>query len=172
MPGWRRVRSVALIGALIVPVAAGCGGDDSPKAELGPKEWKASVYESVLRDIALPAAHRSMPDTEKPIVFLATSDGSGIGLEVQAIIARDLKDEADLRIEDDVTDVVLEDEDGKPVRDDGLLVTVTPLPDDDQPPRVELTVALYFDEVDERTVDVVMTRGSTAWSVTTSIPAG
>jgi hypothetical protein len=171
MPGWRRVRSVALVGALALPVAAGCGSDDSPESELGPQEWKASVYESVLREVALPAAHRSMPDAEKPIVFLATSDGSGIGLEVQAIIARDLKDEADLRIEDDVTDVVLDDEDDKPVRDDGLLVTVTPLPDD-QPSRVELTVALYFDEFDEHTVEVAMNRSSTAWSVTTSIPAG
>jgi hypothetical protein len=165
------VRSVALIGALVLPVMAGCGSDDSPNTDLGPKEWKASVYTSVLREVALPAAHRSMPDTEKPIVFLATSDGSGIGLEVQAIIARDLKDEADLRIEDDVTAVVLEDEDRKPVRDDGLLVTVTPLPDD-QTNRVDLTVALYFDEFDESTVAVVMTRASTAWNVTTSVPAG
>jgi len=165
------VRSIVLLGALLVPIAVACGGDDSPKSELGPKEWKASVYESVLRDVALPAAHRSMPDTEKPILFLATSDGSGIGLEVQTIIARDLKDEADLRIEDDVTNVVLEDEDGKPVRDDGLLVTVTPLPDD-QPNRVELTVALYIDEFDQSEVDVAMTLASTEWSVTTSIPAG
>jgi hypothetical protein len=163
------VCSIALLGALVAPMAA-CSGDDTPKTELGPKEWKASVYESVLREVALPAAHRSMPDTEKPIVFLATSDGSGIGLEVQTIIARDLKDEADLRIEDDVENVVLEDEDGKPVRDDGLLVTVTPLPDD-QPRRVELTVALYVDESDEHHVDVVMTRAATAWTITTSIPA-
>ena len=170
MPGWRRVRSIALLGALVVPAIAACSGDDSPETELGPKEWKASVYESVLREVALPAAHRSMPDTEKPIVFLATSDGSGIGLEVQTIIARDLKDEADLRIEDDVANVVLEDEEGKPVRDDGLLVTVTPLPDE-QPDRVELTVALYIDEFDERTVDVAMSRGAAAWTVTTSIPA-
>jgi len=90
---------------------------------------------------------------------------------VQTIIARDLKDEADLRIEDDVTNVVLEDEEGKPVRDDGLLVTVTPLPDD-QPNRVELTVALYIDEFDQSEVDVAMTLASTEWSVTTSIPAG
>lgn len=171
MSGWKRVRSVALIVAFALPVTAGCSGDDSADAELGPKEWKASVYASVLREVALPAAHRSMPDTEKPIVFLATSDGSGIGLEVQAIIARELKDEADLRIEDDVTAVVLEDEEGKPVRDDGLLVTVTPLPDD-QEDRVELTVALYFDEFDESTVDVAMNRSSTAWNITTSIPAG
>jgi hypothetical protein len=164
------VRSVALVGALVLALIAGCSSDDSPDTDLGPKEWKASVYTSVLREVALPAAHRSMPDTEKPIVFLATSDGSGIGLEVQAIIARDLKDEADLRIEDDITAVVLEDEDRKPVRDDGLLVTVTPLPDD-QRDRVELTVALYFDEFDESTVDVSMSRSSTTWSVTTSVPA-
>jgi hypothetical protein len=163
------VRSIALLGALALPAAA-CGSDDGPSTELGPKEWKASVYESVLREIALPEAHRSMPDTEKPIVFLATSDGSGIGLEVQTIIARDLKDEADLRIEDDVENVVLDDEEGRPVRDDGLLVTVTPLPDD-QPDRFDLTVALYVDEFDTSTIDVVLNRRSTAWSVTTSIPA-
>lgn len=171
MPGWRRVRSVALIGALVLPVTAGCSGDDSPESELGPSEWKASVYESVLREVALPAAHRSMPDTEKPIVFLATSDGSGIGLEVQTIIARDLKDEADLRIEDNIDAVVLDDEDGKPVKDDGLLVTVTPLPDE-EPNRVEVLVGLYFDEIDRSAVSVAMSRTSAEWSVTTSIPAG
>ena len=160
-----------LLGALVGPTAAACSGDDSPKAELGPKEWKASVYESVLRNVALPEAHGSMPESEKPIVFLATADGSGIGLEVQTIIARDLKDEADLRIEDDVDAVVLDDQDGKPVRDDGLLVTVSPLPDD-QPNRVELTVVLYFNEFDESTIDVAMSRNSTEWTITTSIPAG
>lgn len=171
MPGWRRVRNAALLGVLALPVAVGCGSDDTPKTELGPKEWKASVFESVLRDVALPAAHESMPDTEKPILYLATSDGSGIHLEVQTIVARDLKDEADLRIADDIADVVLDDEDLKPVRDDGLLVTVTPLPED-EPNQVEVSVVLYFNEFDEHRINVTMSRNSAEWAVTTSIPAG
>jgi len=169
MPGRITLRWCALLSASALPFAA-CGGDDSPKTELGPKEWKASVYESVLREVALPAAHGSMPDDETPIVFLATSDGSGIGLEVQTIIARDLKDEADLRIADSIGDVVLDDEEGKPVKDDGLLVTVTPLPDD-EPNRVDLTVALYFDADDQQTVQVALQRAATSWAVATSIPA-
>jgi hypothetical protein len=171
MPGWRRVRNAVVLGLVAGPVLMACGGDDTPKTELGPKEWKASVFEAVLREVALPAAHDSMPDTEKPIVYLATADGSGISVEVQAIVARDLKDEADLRIEDDIADVVLEDEDLKPVRDDGLLVRVTPLPED-QPNQVELSVVLYVNEFDEDTIDVAMSRTDADWSVTTSIPAG
>lgn len=170
MSGRSTLRWCALLSASALGVA-GCGGDDTPKTELGPKEWKASVYESVLREIALPAAQQSMPDDDKPVVFLATADGSGIGLEVQTIIARDLKDEADLRIADSVGDVVLDGEDDKPVKDDGLLVTVTPLPDD-EPNRVELTVALYFDETDQQRIDVALQRAAAAWTLTTSPPTG
>lgn len=160
-----------LVSALVISVVAACGGDDSPKSRLGPKEWKASVFTAVIRNVALPLAHESMPDTERPIVYLATSDGSGIGLEVQTIVAREVKDEADLRIADNVGDVVLDDEDGKPVKDDGLLVTVTPLPEE-QPNRVQVTVVLYFTEFDVDTIDVTMSRTSGEWSVTTSVPEG
>lgn len=171
MPGWRRLRSVALLGALIGAALGGCGGDDSPKPRLGPREWKASVYTTVLRDVALPIAHRSMPDAERPVVYLATSDGSGIGVEVQTMVARDLKDEADLRIEDNVGDVILDDEDGRPVKDGGLLVTVTPLPEE-QPNQVQVTAVLYLDEDQVDTIDVSLSRTSGDWTVRTSVPEG
>jgi hypothetical protein len=161
---------MATLAVLLLVAVAGCSSDDSPKAELGPTEWKASVYETVLRDVALGPAHRSMPETEKPVLYLATADGSGIGVEVQALVAKATKDEADLQFADDVNDIVLDDEPGSPVKDDGLLVTVSPLPD--QSDHVELTVRLYFSEFDDTTVEVTMNWVSTHWTVDTASSAG
>lgn len=160
---------MATLAMLILAVLAGCGSDDAPETELGATEWKASVYESVLRDVALGPARRSMPGTEKPVLYLATADGSGISVEVQALVAKAMKDVADLQFADDVSDIVLEDEPGSPVKDDGLLVTVSPLPD--QSDRVELTLRLYFSQFDDTTVEATMNWISTHWTVTTSITA-
>ena len=170
MPSGRRPWfSLALLAALALLGAVACGGDDSPSTELGPDEWKASVYETVVHDIALPAAQASMPESDKPTIYLATADGSGIGAEVQVLLIGSVKDEADLKIQDDMSDVIVDDAPAAPVRDHGLLVTVSALPDEQTDP-VDLTVTLYFDEDHGQTVAATLTRAGPAWTLSTSIP--
>ena len=84
--GRRSFCALALLAACLMLFAIACGGDDSPDTELGPAEWKASVYETVLRDVALGPAQSAMPESEKPTIYLATADGSGIGAEVQVLL--------------------------------------------------------------------------------------
>ncbi len=167
--GRRSVRALALLAAVLALFAVACGGDDSPDTELGPAEWKASVFETVLRDVALGPAQAAMPESEKPTIYLATADGSGIRAEVQVLVIGAVKDDADLKIQDDTADVILEDEPDAPVRDHGMLVTVSPLPDE-QSDTVEVEVVLYFDETNEQVIDVTLTRAGTGWTVATSVP--
>ena len=167
--GRRSFCALALLTACLALFAVACGGDDSPSTELGPTEWKASVYETVLRDVALGPAQAAMPESEKPTIYLATADGSGIGAEVQVLLIGAVKDDADLKIQDDTADVIDDDAPGAPVKDHGLLVTVSPVPDE-QADTVELQVVLYFDEDNEQVVDVTLTRAGTGWTVATSVP--
>lgn len=167
--GRRSVRALALLAAVLALFAVACGGDDSPDTELGPAEWKASVFETVLRDVALGPAQAAMPESEKPTIYLATADGSGIRAEVQVLVIGAVKDDADLKIQDDTADVILEDEPDAPVRDHGMLVTVSPLPDE-QSDTVEVEVVLYFDETNEQVIDVTLSRAGTGWTVATSVP--
>lgn len=169
MPGrWTRVASALCAGLVLLVV--GCSGDDGENGnELGPVEWKASVYESIVREVGLPEAKLSMPEDATPTIYLATSDGSGISPEVQAAVVRAVRDEADLQVEDDVNNVILTDEPGKPVRDDGLLLTISPLPEQ-QSNRVVLETVIYRSELLERSVMVELRRAGEAWSVEISAP--
>lgn len=168
--GREPLRAFALFAVLLALVTvAACGGDDTPDSELGPAEWKASVYETVIREIALPSAQAAMPESERPTIYLATSDGSEIGAEAEVLLIGAVKDEVDLKIQDRTTDVIDDGAPDAPVKDHGLLVTVSPLPD--QADRVDLQVVLYFDERHVDTVDVTLRRAGTVWTVATSIPA-
>ena len=84
------------------------------------------------------------------------------------LLISSMKDDADVVITDDVADIMHEDEPDQPVQDDGLLVTISPLPD--QTDQLELRVGLYFSEADEHAVDATLVRIGTDWALTTSVP--
>ena len=78
------------------------------------------------------------PDT-LPLVFVVAMGDHEIDADVQAEVIEELHDDAELKFADDREEVVLAEEDGVPVRDEGLLIAVGDVSDGD-PVSVEVEV--------------------------------
>ena len=120
-------------------VAACSNGGDTPDEIVGSADaitaavaWQADEQEPVLDDDGEP---------QLPVIFVVADDGATIDVGIQADVASATVDWATVRFADDVTDTFDPDLDGEPVRDDGVLLLLGPMP---EPARsVELDVVRY-----------------------------
>ena len=96
-------------------------------------------------------------------MYVASSDGSSIATEVQLEVVNTLKDEATLRFTDAQDDALDEDVDGRPVKDDGVLVVVGRVADRSP---LDLEIEVYRNEVDDRSYSLQMAGGGDDWRVT------
>src|SRR5436190_13221461 len=126
--GWhdlrmRPVRLLLLSAVLTGAALAGCG-DDKPKAP--EKASTSGVYAAVIRSLLLPA----LPDQELKDrrVFVVARAGVKVNLDVQANVVRFLEDDAKVQWVDDPDEALMGDEVGAPVRSDGIVVGVGPVP--------------------------------------------
>ena len=79
-------------------------------------------------------------EAQLPVVFVV-ADGATIDVGVQADVAADTVDWATVRFADDIADTFDSDVEGEPVRDDGALLLIGPMP---EPARtVELGLVRY-----------------------------
>ena len=114
-------------------------GDDSPADAVGSADaitaaiaWQADEQEPVLDGDGEP---------QLPVIFVVADDGATIDVGVQADVAADTVDWATVRFADDVSDTFDPSLDGEPVRDDGVLLLIGPMP---EPARsVELDLVRY-----------------------------
>ncbi len=82
-------------------------------------------------------------EAQLPVVFVVADDGATIDVGVQADVAADTVDWATVRFADDIADTFDPDVEGEPVRDDGVLLLIGPMP---EPARsVELELVRYSD---------------------------
>lgn len=128
---------MALLGVLAL---VGCDdGDDAPSDAVGSADaitaaiaWQADEQEPVLD---------SDDEPQLPVIFVVAGDGATIDVGVQADVAADTVDWATVRFADDVSDTFDSSLDGEPVRDDGVLLLIGPMP---EPARsVELDLVRY-----------------------------
>jgi hypothetical protein len=128
------------VSVLAVFAVVACGdGDGSPTEFVGSADaitaaiaWQADEQEPVVDDDGEP---------QLPVIFVVADDGATIDVGVQADVAAQSVDWATVRFADDVTDTFDPDLDGEPVRDDGVLLVIGPMPD---PARsVELDLVRY-----------------------------
>ena len=127
--------------ALLAMLAVGAcnSDDDSPADVVGSADaitaaiaWQADEQEPVLDDNGEP---------QLPVIFVVADDGATIDVGVQADVAADTVDWATVRFADDVADTFDTGLDGEPVRDDGVLLLIGPMP---EPSRtVELDLVRY-----------------------------
>lgn len=139
----RRARS-AQHGAVALAIAAlglaGCGSDDpqatavvgSADAITAAVAWQADELAPMLDDDG---------EAQLPVIFVVAGDGATIDVGVQADVAGDTVDWATVRFADDVTDTFDPDLEGEPVRDDGVMLLVGPMPD--PAPSIELDLVRY-----------------------------
>ncbi len=133
MGGNRSPRAAAtanLVAALLVGTLAlgACDSSDTaPDDMVDPSDaitaivaWQADDQEPVIGDDGEP---------KLPVVYVVAGDGATIDVGIQADVAESTNDWATVRFADHVADTFNPDVDGEPVRDDGAMLLVGPIPE-------------------------------------------
>lgn len=154
----------ALALALTVLALGGCGDDDDAggSGEQDPVERQVDIYAEVLRAVVVDA-DPALAEAGPPVVYVAArGDDEPINVDVQAGVVVDLEEWTTIRFVDAVEEAVAVDDEGAPVRDDGMLVGLGPVPEEGR------TVDVYADRYEgpERTVvfEVTVRRTAEGWS--------
>lgn len=125
----------------------------------------AQVYVATIRDVVA----RQPPPTDLealPVVYVVAVGETPIAATVQAEVAGQLVEETDVRFADERAEAVLQDEEGAPVRDEGVMVAVGQLPRDVEP--VDLEIEVYRSEEDWSKTILTLAERSSEWTVTSS----
>jgi hypothetical protein len=163
-----RIAGLALVVALSGAVGAGCGGS----AEDGVSR-DAQLYVAAIREVLAVQPPPPEPDV-LPVVFVVGVGETKIPAEVQAEVAVELDDYADIRFADARDEAILEDQEHAPVRDEGVLLAVGELPggDDEQMDTALVDVEVYRSDQDSSSVVLTIARRSSHWAVTSSSVLG
>ena len=147
-------------------MVAGCDGG-------APEELSrdAHVYVAAIRDVLTEEGPSEDPDV-LPLVFVIGVGEERIAASVQAEVVGELDEEAEVQFADARSEVVLDDEEDAPVRDDGVLVAVGALAPEGDP--VEIAVEVYRSDVDWSKRVLTIASRSSQWTVTSSsvLPVG
>jgi hypothetical protein len=108
--------------------ASACGSDDAPdSSDVDPAaaytaivEWQAGEQEPIIDDNG---------EVQLPVIYVASADGDTIDVGVQADVAESTVDIATVRFTDAKGDAFDGDLDDQPVREDGVMLLVGPMPD-------------------------------------------
>jgi hypothetical protein len=118
---------------------ASCDDDETADDVVGPADainavvaWQAGEQEPVIDDDG---------EVQLPVIYVVADVGSAIDVGVQADVAESTVDWATVRFADDIADTFDPDLEGEPVRDDGVMLLVGPIPE--PAPSIELTVVRY-----------------------------
>jgi hypothetical protein len=118
---------------------AACDGDDTADDVVGPADaitaivaWQAGEQEPVVDEAGEPAL---------PVIFVVADDGTTIDVGVQADVAAATADWATVRFADDVADAFDPDLADEPVRNDGALLLLGPIPEAER--RIEIDLVRY-----------------------------
>lgn len=164
-----RVSSAALVGAVAVLgvfTLASCDDDESAPGEVGAAgaisavvAWEAGKQEPVIADDG---------EVRFPVIYIVADAGATIDVGVQADVAETTLDWATVRFADDIADTFDLDLEGAPVRDDGVMLLVGPIP---EPARsIELPLVRYT-AVDNGEPMVVTIVSEPAPDDTSDVPA-
>lgn len=156
--------AVALALAVAALVSSGCGDDDTAApTEQDPVDRQVDIYAEVLRAVVVDA-DPAFAEAGPPVVYVAARGGEEpINVDVQAGVVVELEEWTTIRFVDTVEEAVDVDAEGAPVRDDGVLVGLGPVPEEGR------IVDVYADRYEgpDRTVvfEVTVRRTSDGWSV-------
>lgn len=128
MPRGAMLARRGVVALLALVAIGGCNsGDDAPADVVSSADaitaavaWQADEQEPILDDDG---------EVRLPVVFVVAEDGATIDVGVQADVAAATVDWATVRFADQVADTFDPDLDGEPVRDEGAMLLVGPLPE-------------------------------------------
>jgi len=154
--GAARLGRACIVGAvaLVVPLTA-CGDDPKDAAREG------RVYAAVVR--ALVPVPDDTDDVDIDVYVVAADDDTSIPIGVQAATVEELDEYSNVRFVDDRDEATAVDEPGLPVRNDGVMIVVGPVPDRGE--RVTIDAQRYIDEVDHTEFRLVVEQQGQRWEV-------
>ena len=166
----RRARSAQLVAAALMAAfaVAACDSDDAaaPTDVVGAADaitavvaWQADEQQPVLDDNG---------EELLPVIFIVADISSAIDVGVQADVAAATADWATVRFADDVADTFTPDLEGEPVRDDGVMLLVGPMPDPAQ--SVEVALVRYRSVHDAESFTLEITDDPTTTDTDNSTP--
>jgi hypothetical protein len=157
------MRSLGSIGKLclagLLAVLAACHHDSEPRVKAG-DGYAAVIAWAVERQFPNRA-----PDDPAPLVYVTTIDGSTIGASTQAKVTREAGSKLKVNFVDKREDAIDSKSPVEAVKDDGLLVSVGPLPGDARS-SVQLPVEMYANYVDNSSWELLLVADSTGVKVT------
>ena len=129
-----------LLAVAVAAAVAACDGDDGTEAdEVGAADaitaivaWQAGEQEPVIDKNGEP---------QLPVIFVVADDGTTIDVGVQADVAEATAEWATVRFADDVSDAFDPGLEGEPVRNDGALLLLGPIPEPER--RIEMDLVRY-----------------------------
>jgi hypothetical protein len=156
-----RRASIAVAAAiLLASCGGGAGGVESDRT--------AGVYGAVLSNLVAEAGPTTTGDA-LPVVFVVPGGSDPIPARVQANVVKDMKDAVDVRFADKRHDAIDDSQPDMPVHDDGLLVSLDPVPA--QGTTVDVGVELYRNATDHRSMIMHVGQTDDTWTVTSVSPA-
>lgn len=123
---------------LLVLTVAACDGDTAgdvvgaADAITAIVAWQAGEQEPVISDDG---------ELKLPVIFVVADGGAMIDVGVQAEVAEATADWATVRFADDVSDTFDPGLEGEPVRDEGAMLLLGPIPEPER--RIELDMVRY-----------------------------
>jgi len=128
----------------------------------------ADAYNAAIRwYLGTVPAPTGTADTKPAVVYIAPESGKAINVGTQAAVAAEMADMKDVvvvrfaDVRDDALDV---DVDGKPVKDDGVLLLVGEI-DEGQPP-LDMNVGVYRNADDQALYSMTITRSGESFVAT------
>jgi hypothetical protein len=153
-------RPWALAGVAVFAALAACDGPADEEMSREAQIYLAAVSEVIAEQVP------TSTDDELPVVYVVSVGESEIDATVQADVAGELRDLADVRFADERSEAVEEDEDGMPVRDDGTLVAIEEVPAEGEP--IEVEVEVYRSAEDSSHFVFTFAPRSSQWVVTST----
>lgn len=139
--------------ALGVFAFASCDDDETASDVVGPAAaitavvaWQTGEQEPVIADDG---------EVQLPVIYVVAEAGTTIDVGVQADVAESTVDWATVRFADDIADTFDPDVAGEPVRDEGVMLLVGPIPE--PAPSIELPLVRYtaVDDGEPLVVEIV-----------------
>jgi hypothetical protein len=142
-------------------VALASAGCDGTKEHESSRD--AQVYVATIRDVLATQPPRD-PAEKLPVVYVVGVGEEKIAASVQADVAQELDEDAEIRFADKREEALLEDQEDAPVRDEGVLLAIGAVAPDANP--VDVRVEIYRSEVDSSKVVLTIGKTSSQWTVT------
>jgi hypothetical protein len=152
---------------LALVAVVGCSSDKAKPREIGTAAAYIAIVNWELGQLGPPATNASLP-----VIYIAADDGKTIDAGVQANVVHTTVDQAKVRFTDVRDDAIDTGVDGKPVKDDGVLLIVDKI-DGKGHSRLEVPVTVYRSETDQQrtTLTLVATTDGALVTSVSSLPS-